>query len=88
MIKKKPGPPLICKASRFLALFFLVNFSPLFLACSYQFKLVLIIAHLWCQECHLQKIVDCRTFYYVLMKDKQTLQLYDSKPDLKLNGIE
>ena len=68
--------------------FFLVNFSPLFLACSYKFKLVLTIAHLWCQECHLQKIVECRTLYCVLMKPKQTLQLYDSKPDLKNSAIE
>ena len=35
------------------------KFQPLFLACSYQFKPILIIAQLWCQECHLQKIVDC-----------------------------
>ena len=31
---------------------------------------------MWCQECCLQKIVDCRSGYYVLMKAKQTLQLY------------
>ena len=68
-----------CKAFSFLALFFLTNFSPPFLACSYQLLPVIIIAHLWCQECHLQKIVDCRTLYYVLRKAKQTLQLYDSK---------
>ena len=47
-----------CKSSSFVVLFFLVYFSPPFLACSETFKLVLIIAHFWCQEGHPQGYKD------------------------------
>ena len=53
-----------CKSSSFLVLFFLVNFSPPFLACSEQFKLVLIIAQFWCQECHPQGYKGTRIHEY------------------------